>query len=61
MFFPKQLLSLAAFSALVTSASAQGTGTIDCSRFGIVEADDTCDIISVRENVSTYAACPFET
>lgn len=57
MFFSKQLLSLAVISAVVTFASAQAR--IGCSRNGTVQANDTCDILSARDNVSTYAACPL--
>ena len=57
MFFSKQLLSLAALSALVTFASAQAR--IGCSRNGTVEANDSCDTLAARDYVSTYAARPL--
>ncbi|KAH9964190.1 hypothetical protein BC827DRAFT_56327 [Russula dissimulans] len=52
MFALKQLLSFAVFSALVTFTSAQaGAG---CSRNGTVQNNDTCDILSARDSVSTF-------
>ncbi|KAI0258615.1 hypothetical protein BC834DRAFT_974967 [Gloeopeniophorella convolvens] len=52
MSITKQLFALVALSALFAVASAQArTG---CSRNGTVQDSDTCDILSARDNVSTF-------
>jgi len=51
MFALKQLISFTVLSALVTFASAQARA--GCSRNGTVQDQDTCDILSARDSVST--------
>ena len=53
MFFSKRLLSLATISMLLTLVSAQARA--GCSRNGTVQIGDTCDALSARDSVSTYA------
>jgi LysM repeat protein len=52
MLAVKQLFSIVALSAFLTVASAQARS--GCSRNGTVQANDTCNIFSARNNVSTY-------
>ena len=51
MFAAKQLFSIVALSAFLTVASAQARS--GCSRNGTVQENDTCDILSARDSVST--------
>jgi len=48
----KQLVSFAVLLALVTFTSAQARA--GCSRNGTVQTNDTCDILSARDSVSTF-------
>jgi hypothetical protein len=52
MLAAKQLFSVVALSAFLTVASAQARS--GCSRNGTVQTNDTCNILSARDNVSTY-------
>ncbi len=52
----KQLLSIVALSAFLTVVSAQARA--GCSRNGTVQANDTCDILSARDSVSTSVVLP---
>jgi len=54
MFPARQLFSIIALSTFLTVASAQARE--GCSRIGTVLENDTCDILSARDGVSTYAA-----
>ena len=54
MFPARQLISVIVFSTFLTVASAQPRA--GCSRIGTVLENDTCDILSARDGVSTYAA-----
>ena len=52
MFSAKQLFSIVALSAILTVSSAARVG---CTRFATVQDGDTCNTLSVRNGVSTYA------
>ncbi|KAI9455948.1 hypothetical protein BJY52DRAFT_1278346 [Lactarius psammicola] len=52
MFATKQLFSIVVLSAFFTVASAQARA--GCSRTGAVLENDTCDILSARDSVSTF-------
>jgi len=52
MLAAKQLFSVVALSAFLTVASAQARS--GCSRNGTVQPNDSCDIFSARNNVSTF-------
>jgi len=52
MLAAKQLFSIVALSAFLTVASAQANS--GCSRNGTVQDNDTCDILSARDSVSTF-------
>ncbi|KAF8265764.1 hypothetical protein EI94DRAFT_1734732 [Lactarius quietus] len=52
MLAARQLFSIVALSAFLTVASAQARS--GCSRNGTVQAGDTCNSFSVRDNVSTF-------
>ncbi|KAH9065618.1 hypothetical protein EDB87DRAFT_861384 [Lactarius vividus] len=52
MLAAKQLFSIVALSAFLTVASAQAR--LGCSRNGTVQENDTCDVLSARDSVSTF-------
>jgi len=52
MLAAKQLFSIVVLSAFLTVASAQARS--GCSRNGTVQANDTCDVLSARDSVSTF-------